>query len=402
MYAYRLCLGLVVLWPLVCMGCDDGGSGEDVCGAFGVRIVRGGDLYCVYEGQTSMECPRGTSFPHIVDDTLVCSSEQLVAPNVLDLVVADAENSSVTVEVSGGVVRPVDVLWVVDNSGSMCEEQAYLREDIAEFVNPLAAAGLDLQMAVITTDVEDPSQSGRFQNVSNNDPGAQQCNVDVDISHCPTPENGQEYPPTILSSNDPDYVDAAGELDVETFYTHLGCNITTGTTGTGFEMGLEAARLALSPDLTSGANAGFLRDDALLVVIFLTDENDCSDGGALDLVNGNICEWDRDQLISTQEYIDFFSSLKTDPSGNPDPSLIVMGGIVAPSNGVNFNRPDVVEPSCSAFDEWTGNFIGRGFAGYRYSEVIQAFEHVEHNICIQPFNDPLKKLANLIVDKATN
>lgn len=52
--------------------------------------------------------------------------------------------------------------------------------------------------------------------------------------------------------------------------------VAVGTTGSGIEMGLDAARLALSEPLLSGDNAGFLREEANLSLIFVSDENDYS------------------------------------------------------------------------------------------------------------------------------
>lgn len=49
-----------------------------------------------------------------------------------------------------------------------------------------------------------------------------------------------------------------------------------GTEGCGFEQGLESMRRALETVGPVQQNAGFLRDDANLAIIFLTDEDDCS------------------------------------------------------------------------------------------------------------------------------
>ncbi|MEL6177889.1 MAG: hypothetical protein AAFS10_03005 [Myxococcota bacterium] len=301
--------------------------------------------------------------------------------------------------VTSAGVNKVDILWIVDNSGSMCEEQADLRENFNSFVEKLVEVGADFQLAVITTDMEDAAQSGRFQNVPNDAPGAQ-CDIIVDISQCPTPDNGQEYPPLIIKSTDPRYLNSDGQPDVQKIQRDFGCSATTGITGTGFEMGLEAARRALSPALIDGGfNAGFLRDDAFLAVIFLTDENDCSDGGALNLTNGNICEWERDKLIPVQEYVDFFTSLKTTATGEPDPSKLIMAGIVAPSDSNTFfDYGEEVEPSCVVAD-MNGEVVGQGFAGYRYRELLDAFEFsYEDNICRPPFDNALNAISSLIAD----
>ncbi len=52
------------------------------------------------------------------------------------------------------------------------------------------------------------------------------------------------------------------------------CIAKLGTGGCGFENTLEAARRALDPSLN--VNPGFLRAGALLAIVFLTDEDDCS------------------------------------------------------------------------------------------------------------------------------
>lgn len=71
-------------------------------------------------------------------------------------------------------------------------------------------------------------------------------------------------PVTVLTPDLPDQAEIFAEL------------VAVGTRGAGIEMGLEAAALALSEPLRSGANAGFLRDDARLALVFVTDEDDYS------------------------------------------------------------------------------------------------------------------------------
>ncbi len=279
----------------------------------------------------------------------------------------------------------VDILWVVDNSGSMCEEQNDLRENFDRFIEELDGIGADFRLAVVTTDMENPEESGRFQNVPDGAPGPS-CQIAVDISACPTPENGQEYPPLVLSSQD--YRNPDGSLDKDRLKLHFGCNASVGTTGTGFEMGLESAKEALSPALLSNFNSGFLREGAFLAVIFLTDENDCSDRGALDKTNGNICEWESGQLVPVEDYVNFFTQLK-----GGDPSKVIMAGIIAPDTGVRYMTGQEVQPSC--FSDAGGD----GFAGYRYGEVIESFENnAIANICLPPFDDALGALGALIGD----
>ncbi len=284
----------------------------------------------------------------------------------------------------------VDILWVVDNSGSMCEEQEALKQNFDIFVDELAKTGADFHLAIITTDMEDPTEAGRFQNIPDPVPGPS-CNIAIDVAGCPSPDTGSEYPPLIMKSED--YQTPTGELDTERLKLHFSCNATAGTKGTGFEMGLEAVKTSLDLNLRQTYNAGFLRDDAFLAVFFLTDENDCSDRGRIERNNGNACEWYADQLVPVQEYVDFFAQLK-----NGDTSKIIMGGIIAPDTGLRYSPGQDVTPSCVS-TSGTGN----GYAGYRYQQLIEAFQNQSTaNICNPPFNSALQGLAELITEAVDN
>jgi len=56
----------------------------------------------------------------------------------------------------------------------------------------------------------------------------------------------------------------------------FSCVVNVGTTGNSDEMPLGAMRDAFEDRIADGTNAGFRRSDALLAVVFLTDEEDCS------------------------------------------------------------------------------------------------------------------------------
>jgi hypothetical protein len=78
------------------------------------------------------------------------------------------------------------------------------------------------------------------------------------------------------------------------------------------EKGLEASFVALSEPLVSDANSGFLRPGAMLVLIYVSDENDCSDRGALP--NEEYCYLDayQDDLVPVLEYVEDFRAIKGD------------------------------------------------------------------------------------------
>ncbi len=185
-------------------------------------------------------------------------------------------------------VGAVDVLFVVDNSNSMAEEQHALAREIPRVVQALATGDADadgvqdfpaiasLRTGVVTTDmgtggaVVPTCTNSRF-----GDDGILRTRGNTAIAGC------EAIYPSFMEL-------ASGTEPIETFASHVGCVATTGTNGCGFEQQLEATLKALTPSTSTtrfveattghadGQNAGFLRDDAILLIVMLTDEDDCS------------------------------------------------------------------------------------------------------------------------------
>ncbi len=404
--------GLAVLVLVGASSCnDDEISYESPCPDNGEFVTQDETSFCVYglDGpitETGFRCP-GT-LPHRFAGSqgrVVCGE----VPNIDTMraeeiiLIADRErfgvrpgpgleprevgndNNSVEVDFS-----KVDILFVVDNSGSMCEEQANLRENIVNLIQPLVEAGIDFNLAVVTTDMQAPEESGRFQNTPDGDPGPS-CSIAVNISDCPGTANNPENAPTVIRSSDANYQRPGGQADLDKLTLHLGCNLTVGTKGNGFEQGLNAARAALSRGLLESDNAGFLRPEAALGLVFVTDENDCSNDDTLDLFNGNVCEWFAEDLTEVDEYVEFFANLK----GGKERVLPM--GIIAPDTGVRYQPGEEVSPSCISN-------LGEGYSGYRYQEFINAFPaNSISNICQPPFNEALMPFTeNLAFAKENN
>ncbi len=137
--------------------------------------------------------------------------------------------------------RPkADILFVIDNSGSMGEEQDGLSANLGVFLQFAQAQQIDYQIAVTTTDVEG-GEDGRF-----------------------VPINGNPSDRIVRPTTQP---------SPEAVFAQ---NVNVGTIGSANEQGLEAAYLALSNPLIFGHNAGFIREDAVLSVIIVSDEQDYS------------------------------------------------------------------------------------------------------------------------------
>jgi hypothetical protein len=69
----------------------------------------------------------------------------------------------------------------------------------------------------------------------------------------------------------------ANDPDLERKFKNLA---TVGTEGAGDAQPLRAAQAALTPPLTQGENAGFLRPEALLAVVVITNQDDLSSSNA--------------------------------------------------------------------------------------------------------------------------
>ncbi|MEQ9502808.1 MAG: VWA domain-containing protein [Deltaproteobacteria bacterium] len=168
--------------------------------------------------------------------------------------------------------RPADILFVVDNSCSMAEEQENLATNFNAFINEIAGGGNDYRIGVVTTDVSggneatglrddrfvlDPSIGARVWVA----PGVSGC----DSTDIPTScFRGPNATTRIIDSTT---MDADGQIGA------FRNNVSVGSCGSGDEQGLTAMIRALER-ADGGCNENFLRDGANLVVIIVSDEDD--------------------------------------------------------------------------------------------------------------------------------
>jgi len=206
--------------------------------------------------------------------------------------------------------RTVDILFIVDNSNSMCEEQQRLQENFDRFIEILAAANADFRLAVVNTDMtfvnpESTTAPGQFQIA----PGTYKTTGACSATQAQLEEFGRIRTACLareaefmagnryLSSSN--YLNPeTGKLDVQRVKDDFSCLALTGVDGYGIEMGLATAKRALELE----GQDKFLRERSLLALVFVTDENDCSDGtlafqggGVVGTPGsegaGNRCEW---------------------------------------------------------------------------------------------------------------
>lgn len=217
-----------------------------------------------------------------------------------------------------------DILFVVDDSFSMAEEQQALADGFESFIAELEDAGSDFQIGVISTSQETDD-----------------------------PDRGILIGDTPFLTPQDDYV------------SEFQARVQVGVGGSDKEKGLEAAAWALSPESLVLHNIGFLRPDANLLVVFVSDEDDCSDDGRLDGMDSSACYTQKDLLVPVPEMVHRIHDAKY--SGE----LVQIGAIVGPYDG-----------SCSD-----------AFAGWRYAEAVFYNGGVLGKICDGDWSNVLTALG---------
>lgn len=129
--------------------------------------------------------------------------------------------------------RPIDVLFVVDDSCSMSDDQTQLGVNFEAFISTFRANQVDFQLGAVTTDMRAANRSGRLV----------------------TP---------FLTRRTPELPQAFRRM------------VSVGTRGSGTEQGLGAARAALTEPLLGTTNFGLVRSDADFALVFVGDEDDQS------------------------------------------------------------------------------------------------------------------------------
>lgn len=179
---------------------------------------------------------------------------------VSDLGAPDAGNTGV-------VVVPTDIIFIVDDSGSMADEQQNLADNFASFVDQTLGAG-EYRMGILSADMDNNFQQRGYTVFSYASDYPNHL-IDFDLSTGCFETNipvGCFRGPIIDSA----VMDRATQLS--TFRD----NINVGTCGGGSERGLDALIEALNQTQTGGCNEGFLRPQANLLLVFVSDEDDTS------------------------------------------------------------------------------------------------------------------------------
>lgn len=205
--------------------------------------------------------------------------------------------------------RPIDVLFVVDDSPSMSDDQNILATNFVSFINAFQSGQVDFHIGAVTTDMKKSDRKGQL------------------VSPYLTPKT-------------PNLEEAFKAM------------VNVGIKGSASEQGLAASIAAMSEPLKSGANKGFIRNDADFALIFLTDENDSSPQ-------------------TVQEAIDFYKAFKTDQEGFTIAAILDFGGSL---------------------------FCGMGASSWKYAQVVNAFgSHGVLAVCNSVYSKTLETIGGRIV-----
>ncbi len=157
----------------------------------------------------------------------------------------------------------VDFLFVIDNSGSMGTAQDNLVANFPAFIDGIQNTLTDVQsyhVGVVTTDAHDGLAPG-------NPPECQQLGALV-TQTAGTNSSNATCGPYAEGHN---FITEADDLA-----SSFACAAQVGTDGHVFELPMNAMEAAIGEGLgaADACNEGFIRDDALLVVVIISDEAD--------------------------------------------------------------------------------------------------------------------------------
>jgi len=210
----------------------------------------------------------------------------------------------------------VDVLWVIDNSHTpMITHQNRIADKMQSFYNGLLANKTDFRIAATTMDMSVTGAQGDL------------------LGSVP-----------VVTKSTPNAVARLQEL------------LKRGGDGANAEIGLGAMRRALEKEKAKGAASNFLRDDALLVIVFVTDDKDFSVG-------------------TPNDYKVFLDGLKGENTLKEQKWIANYIGIT-----------DLDDPNCKTFGDYS-------VRGEDYIELSQSSGGVSDSICDTDFSSYIDQIT---------
>lgn len=236
------------------------------------------------------------------------------------------------------VPRKIDILWVIDNSGSMATSQQNVIDNFQSFIQRFQSLNFDFRMAVTTSD----AYRGKFIGNDN-----------------------------LRRLRDGAGTNHSGVFVMNNTTTGLGnvfmINANQGITGSGDERVFSS----MEDVLTYTGNADFRREDAFLAVIILSDEDDFSASTSAFLNNN----YNDPRLIPVDHYYDFLQAY-------------------AGQGNVSVSAITILDNQCR--DQLNTTFSGRQ-VGRRYLDLVSLTGGVSASLC-DDFGPNLQVISDRLLE----
>jgi hypothetical protein len=324
-------------------------------------------------------------------------------------------------------VRDVDILFMIDDSPSMQQEQDNLARNFPAFIDELKKipGGIpSVHIGIISSDLgagPTPLQGGcgrvaGDRGILQVKPG---CGLNGTDRFLVSEPNGTANPK----------VNFTGDLG-----TVFSCMAKLGVVGCGYEHQLQSSRVALYETITPD-NKGFLRDQAYLALIYITDEDDCSADIMTDLFTddmtfagttssfrcaqvGHLCKGmqppigeytapltdcepnEKGRLISVQAMVDSIRKVKH----NPDQQILVSGIFGWPNNVTGAEYRYVKSRDGIDYGSICQSANGDATAALRMKKFVDSFGEngAFFSICQDDFRPAMQKIGEKLAAKLGN
>jgi len=246
------------------------------------------------------------------------------------------------------IQRKIDILWVVDNSGSMAPFQQNLTANFQDFIQDFIQKDYDFHIAVTTTDayLADP----QFRNALSF--SAFKNGNSSGISGFP-----------IINRQTPDIL------------LNFSLNALQGATGSGDERPFSSFKAALD----NPNNSGFLRKGSFLAVIILSDEDDFSNPTRPERTSSTSPLPDQDYAAPGLESVDSYISYLDHLTGSHDPL----------NRNYTVSAVTALNKSCALL------------VGLRIMELVHKTGGVIGDICTANYSTVLQNIQKKILDLST-
>lgn len=245
------------------------------------------------------------------------------------------------------IPKKIDILWVIDNSGSMDTSQNNLVSNFQSFISRFNQQNYDFHMAVTTTEAWEKQFNANSLKARIKDGAV--------LQNSPRIETHSGV--FVMNKNTPDLNNV------------FATNIKQGTLGNGDERAFESFKQALKEPW----NVAFRRDDAFLAVILVSDEEDFSHS-----TSSFKEDYNNPNLYTVQSYVDFLDTYTN-----------------AAVNGKNYSVSVITVPDTACRDQLSSDGFQRKIST-RLPQLADLTSGVKGSLCSN-FGDTLELISDSII-----